>query len=98
MARRSSVLLPDPFGPSRTVGVAVARSRLTSSRIVAPPTHNEAFSSLTGRSLTGARMGSTCANFAKAPGAPGQRIDGDDQRDEHQPEPHRKRQVALRGL
>src|SRR5215475_6566166 len=98
MASRISVLLPEPFGPTSTVGapapIVSARSRtITASRV-----QNDTSSSLSGRSLTGGRIGSPRAQLADAAHAPGGRVDQHDQRDEQHAEPDRQRQIALRGL
>jgi hypothetical protein len=56
MARRSSVVLPAPFGPMSTVGGPAANFSETLSRSLTLPAATLTSSSTIGRSETGARM------------------------------------------
>src|SRR3984893_13911461 len=92
------VVLPAPFGPIRMVGAPRAISTVRRLAMLAPPATPETSLKLIGRSLCGARMVSTGADFAEAPRAPGQRIHRDNDRNQDQSETHRKRKIAFRSL
>src|SRR5262249_49431965 len=97
-ASRISVLLPEPFGPTSTVGAPAPMVSVRSRTIAWSRAGTATFSSPSGRSLTGGRTTSPRAQLADATHAPGGRVDQHDQRDEKEAEPDRERQVPLRGL
>ena len=56
MAARNSVVLPEPFGPIRTVGGPLPSVSVTRSRIVTSPATIVTSTSINGRSMAGGRM------------------------------------------
>src|SRR5262249_34475077 len=98
MASLSNVVLPEPLGPNSTVGGPAATARLTALRIGVAPAANATSWNAIGKLLERSRMGLASLSFGPAAGGPGQRIDGQDHHDQHQPEADRERQVAFGGL
>src|SRR5689334_8416273 len=93
--RRSNVVLPEPFGPMRTVGAPAGIVSDTSSRSSLPRTVTLTLSSVMGNSSLGARMVSAGESFARAADRPGQRVDNDDDRDQDDAQSDRERQIAF---
>src|SRR5262245_31933604 len=105
IASLSAVVLPEPLGPSRTVGAPAWMSRSTPDRMRTDPARNETLSkTMSGRGAAGssaaARASSRLASMALRPQAhaPRQRIDDKDDGDQHQAEADGERQISLRGL
>src|SRR5262249_28810126 len=88
MPTRISVLLPEPFGPTSTVGPPGPNVSETRSRIVTPPATTDALSSMIGRSLLSARIISPGPQLADAAHAPGGGVDEDDDDHQHEAEAH----------
>src|SRR5262249_61099957 len=86
------------FGPASTGGAPAPMVSETRCMIVTSRAANDTSSNWSGRSLTGGRIASARAQLAGAAHAPGCRVHQDDERDQHEAEPHGERQIALRGL
>src|SRR5580704_7176849 len=98
MARRISVLLPEPLGPIRTVGAPPRNATDICATIGTWPASSETLSRTMGNSFDGARMVSPRLDFADAPHTPRGRIDDYDQGDEDEAEPQGEGKIALRGF
>lgn len=71
IAARSNVLLPEPFGPTSTVGDPEVNVSVILSKIVTAPAATVTFSNLIGRSEVGARM--VTSPFARLRASPSRR-------------------------
>src|SRR5437762_3499796 len=94
IASRIIVVLPQPLGPSSTVGAPGANVSVTSCRIVAAPATTPTPSKWIGRSVSMPCMVSSGPELADPAHAPGRAVDDQDERDQHDAEPDRERQVA----
>src|SRR5690242_18271174 len=98
MARRSSVVLPEPFGPISIVGAPSESVRVMRSRMVTAPTVTLTSWNSIGRLASGGCIASRRQIFAGAPRRPGESVDGNDDRHQHKAEPDGQRQIAFGGL
>src|SRR5579862_286390 len=94
-ARRSKVVLPEPFGPINTVGAPASIDRVTRSSTVTAPATTATSTNAIGRLASGGCTRSAREPLAGAARQPRRGIDEHDQRDEHEAEPDRERQIAL---
>src|SRR5262245_57355635 len=83
MPTRITMIWPEPFGPTSTVGPPDSSVSEMRSRIVTSPATTEMLSSTIGRSLGRARIISPGPQLADTPHGPGRGIDRDNDDDQH---------------
>src|SRR5262245_2150807 len=94
MANLISVVFPAPLGPTNTVGGPASIAKLTPDTMGRPPAINATFSKVMGNVVGRSRI-SSCMMLGPVAQSPGQRVDRENDANQHGAEADRQRQVPF---
>src|SRR5262245_1592886 len=95
MANLIKVVFPAPFGPTNRVGGPASIEKLTPDTMDRPPAANATFSNLMGNVVGRSRISSSRMMLGPVAHSPGQRIDRENDANQHGAEANRQGQVPL---